>query len=94
MAQLPDQSSGIGWGCLVLPPSAALGVTGQRPESERHLYTESYPRTRHPRLGGRVAETLVLGDPSTGASKELSDGPALVPKRTVHRSLVLDRNGN
>jgi len=57
----------------ILPRGAALGVTEQLPISERHLYPESYlTDTLAVRLGGRAAEILVLGEPSTGASNDLA----------------------
>jgi cell division protease FtsH len=57
----------------ILPRGAALGVTEQLPESERHLYSESYlTDSLAIRLGGRAAEVLVLGEPSTGASNDLA----------------------
>jgi cell division protease FtsH len=56
----------------ILPRGAALGVTEQLPESERHLYPESYlTDSLAVRLGGRAAEIVVLGQPSTGASNDL-----------------------
>jgi cell division protease FtsH len=62
----------------ILPRGAALGVTEQLPESERHLYPESYlTDTLAVRLGGRAAEILVLGEASTGASDDLSSATDL-----------------
>jgi cell division protease FtsH len=56
----------------ILPRGAALGVTEQLPESERHLYPQSYlTDSLAIRLGGRAAEMIVLGEPSTGASNDL-----------------------
>ncbi len=57
----------------ILPRGAALGVTSQLPEFERHLYPESYlTDSLAVRLGGRAAEIIVLGEPSTGASNDLA----------------------
>jgi cell division protease FtsH len=57
----------------ILPAGQALGVTEQLPESERHLYPESYLKdSLAVRLGGRAAELLVLGEASTGASNDLA----------------------
>jgi cell division protease FtsH len=57
----------------ILPAGAALGVTEQLPESERHLYPLSYLYdSLAVRLGGRAAEVLVLGEASTGASNDLA----------------------
>jgi cell division protease FtsH len=56
----------------ILPAGQALGVTEQLPESERHLYPESYLKdSLAVRLAGRAAELLVLGEASTGASNDL-----------------------
>ena len=56
----------------ILPAGAALGVTEQLPESERHLYPLSYLLdSLAVRLGGRASELLVLGEASTGASSDL-----------------------
>src|SRR6201985_2949631 len=53
----------------ILPRGAALGVTEQLPETERHLYPESYlTDSLAVRLGGRAAEIIVLGEPSTGGA--------------------------
>jgi cell division protease FtsH len=65
----------------ILPRGAALGVTEQLPESERHLYPESYlTDTLAIRLGGRAAEILVLGEPSTGASNDLAGATDLATR--------------
>ncbi|MCU1492119.1 MAG: Microtubule-severing ATPase [Acidimicrobiaceae bacterium] len=65
----------------ILPRGAALGVTEQLPESERHLYPESYlTDTLAVRLGGRSAEIIVLGEPSTGASNDLSGATELATR--------------
>jgi cell division protease FtsH len=57
----------------ILPRGAALGVTEQLPLSERHLYPMSYlTDSLAVRLGGRAAEMIVLGEPSTGASNDLA----------------------
>jgi cell division protease FtsH len=65
----------------ILPRGAALGVTEQLPISERHLYSESYlTDSLSVRLGGRVAEILVLGEPSTGASNDLAGATDLATR--------------
>ena len=57
----------------ILPSGRALGVTEQLPLDERHLYSESYLKdSLAVRLGGRVAENLVIGETSTGASSDLA----------------------
>ncbi len=56
----------------ILSRGAALGVTEQLPVFERHLYPVSHlTETLAVRLGGRAAEIVVLGEPSTGASNDL-----------------------
>jgi cell division protease FtsH len=65
----------------ILPRGAALGVTEQLPESERHLYPESYlSDSLAVRLGGRAAEILVIGEPSTGASNDLAGATDLATR--------------
>ncbi|HET9691746.1 MAG TPA: ATP-dependent zinc metalloprotease FtsH [Acidimicrobiales bacterium] len=65
----------------ILPAGAALGVTEQLPETERHLYPESYLRdSLAVRLGGRAAEVLVLGEASTGASNDLAGATQLATR--------------
>jgi cell division protease FtsH len=65
----------------ILPRGAALGVTEQLPESERHLYPQSYlTDSLAIRLGGRAGEMLVLGEPSTGASNDLSGATDLATR--------------
>ena len=57
----------------ILPSGRALGVTEQLPLDERHLYSESYLKASLAvRLGGRVAENIVIGETSTGASSDLA----------------------
>jgi cell division protease FtsH len=65
----------------ILPRGAALGVTEQLPISERHLYPQSYlTDSLTVRLGGRAAEILVLGEPSTGASNDLAGATDLATR--------------
>jgi cell division protease FtsH len=62
----------------ILSRGAALGVTEQLPEFERHLYPESRLTTvLAVRLGGRAAEIVVLGEASTGASNDLASATEL-----------------
>ena len=50
----------------------ALGYTRQQPTEDRYVLTESELRDRlDVLLGGRVAEELVFGEPSTGAHDDL-----------------------
>ena len=65
----------------ILPRGAALGVTEQLPESERHLYPRSYlTDSLAVRLGGRAAEIIVIGEPSTGASNDLAGATDLATR--------------
>ena len=56
----------------VLPVGMALGVTTQLPVDERHIHTLSYLVAKlRVMLGGRAAELVALGQPTTGASNDL-----------------------
>ena len=62
----------------ILSRGAALGVTEQLPEFERHLYPESHlTDSLAVRLGGRAAEIMVLGEPSTGSANDLAGATEL-----------------
>ena len=65
----------------ILPRGSALGVTEQIPESERHLYPESYLKDALAvRLGGRAAEILLMGEASTGAANDLASATGLATR--------------
>ncbi|HEY8196498.1 MAG TPA: ATP-dependent zinc metalloprotease FtsH [Gemmatimonadales bacterium] len=56
----------------IVPRGQALGVTYQRPESDRYNYAEGYLRARIiGMLGGRAAEELVYGTRTTGAENDI-----------------------
>jgi cell division protease FtsH len=56
----------------IVPRGQALGVTYQRPESDRYNYPEAYLRARIVgMLGGRAAEELVYGTRTTGAENDI-----------------------
>ena len=56
----------------IIPRGQALGVTYQMPEDDRHNYSEPYLRARITgALGGRAAEEVVCGVPTTGAENDL-----------------------
>ncbi len=56
----------------VLPIGMALGVTTQLPIDERHIYKRSYLDAKlKVMLGGRAAEMVVLGEPTTGGQHDL-----------------------
>ncbi len=70
-----------GWPQADTPAAVALGVTEQLPESERHLYPQSYlTDSLAVRLGGRAGEMVVLGEPSTGASNDLAGATDLATR--------------
>jgi cell division protease FtsH len=56
----------------IIPSGMALGVTHQLPEAERHLLRQNYLEDSIVvAMGGRVAEEIVYGIASTGASNDL-----------------------
>jgi cell division protease FtsH len=65
----------------ILPAGQALGVTEQLPADERHLYPESYLKdSLAVRLGGRAAELVALGEPSSGAGSDLAGATELATR--------------
>ncbi|HEV2360944.1 MAG TPA: ATP-dependent zinc metalloprotease FtsH [Acidimicrobiales bacterium] len=65
----------------IIPTGMALGVTMQLPMEERHLYPREYIEdSLAVRMGGRVAEMLIYGDLSTGASDDLQRNTELARK--------------
>ncbi|MEW6488832.1 MAG: hypothetical protein AB1578_13080 [Thermodesulfobacteriota bacterium] len=62
----------------IVPRGQALGVTYQRPESDRYNYPEAYLRARIiGMLGGRAAEELVYGAKTTGAESDIEQATNL-----------------
>ncbi|RPH36804.1 ATP-dependent zinc metalloprotease FtsH, partial [bacterium] len=62
----------------IVPRGMALGVTYQRPDSDRYNYPESYLRARIVGiLGGRAAEEIVYGTKTTGAENDIEQATAL-----------------
>ncbi|MBD3182869.1 ATP-dependent zinc metalloprotease FtsH [Candidatus Poribacteria bacterium] len=58
--------------CSIIPRGRALGVTQKLPSEEKHNYTKSYLQAEITvKLGGRVAEQMKFGEPSTGAKDDL-----------------------
>jgi len=56
----------------IVPRGQALGVTYQRPQTDRYNYPEAYLRARIiGMLGGRVAETIAYGSKTTGAENDI-----------------------
>jgi cell division protease FtsH len=62
----------------ITPHGQALGLTEQLPERERLNLSEAYLKTRLAvMLGGRTAEELVFGEPTTGAENDLVQATSL-----------------
>jgi cell division protease FtsH len=62
----------------IVPHGMALGVTYQRPENDRHSYSEQYLRARMVgAMGGRVAEELIFGTRTTGAENDMQQATDL-----------------
>ena len=62
----------------IVPRGQALGVTYQRPDSDRYNYPEAYLRARIVgMLGGRAAEELVYGTKTTGAENDIEQATNL-----------------
>jgi cell division protease FtsH len=77
----------------IVPRGQALGVTYQRPDSDRYNYPESYLRARIVgMLGGRAAEELIYGTKTTGAESDIEQATGLA-RRMVTRWGMSDRIG-
>jgi cell division protease FtsH len=62
----------------IVPRGQALGVTYQRPQTDRYNYPESYLRAKIiGMLGGRVAEEIVYGAKTTGAESDIEQATQL-----------------
>lgn len=62
----------------IVPRGQALGVTYQRPDSDRYNYPEEYLRARIVgALGGRAAEEIVFGTRTTGAENDIEQATEL-----------------
>jgi cell division protease FtsH len=62
----------------IVPRGQALGVTYQRPESDRYNYSEDYLKARIIGiLGGRSAEEVVYGSKTTGAENDIEQATNL-----------------
>ena len=56
----------------IVPRGRALGLTQQLPDRDRYSHTEKYLLDRIAvMMGGRIAEDLVIGDITTGASNDI-----------------------
>ena len=77
----------------IVPRGQALGVTYQRPDSERYNYPEAYLRARIVgMLGGRAAEEIVYGTKTTGAESDIEQATGLA-RRMVMRWGMSERLG-
>jgi cell division protease FtsH len=77
----------------IVPRGQALGVTYQRPDSDRYNYPEAYLRGRIVgALGGRAAEEIVYGTKTTGAENDIEQATALA-RRMVTRWGMSERVG-
>jgi cell division protease FtsH len=62
----------------IMPRGQALGVTYQRPEDDRHNYSEEYLRARIiGAMGGRAAEEVVYNGRTTGAESDMQNATDL-----------------
>jgi len=62
----------------IIPRGQALGVTFQRPDTDRYGYSATYLRGRIVgALGGRAAEHVVYGEVTTGAESDLEQVTAI-----------------
>ena len=62
----------------IVPHGMALGVTYQRPEDDRHSYSEQYLHARIVgAMGGRAAEELVFAMRTTGAENDMQQATDL-----------------
>jgi cell division protease FtsH len=77
----------------IVPRGQALGVTYQRPSTDRYNYPEAYLRARIVgMLGGRAAEEMVYGTRTTGAESDIEQATALA-RSMVTRWGMSDRLG-
>jgi len=77
----------------IVPRGQALGVTYQRPDSDRYNYPEAYLRARIVgMLGGRAAEEIVYGTKTTGAESDIEQATSLA-RRMVTRWGMSERLG-
>ena len=77
----------------IVPRGQALGVTYQRPASDRYNYPEAYLRARIIGiLGGRAAEEVVYGNRTTGAENDIEQATQLA-RNMVTRWGMSDKLG-
>jgi cell division protease FtsH len=77
----------------IIPRGQALGVTLSTPEDDRFNYSEEELRAKiRVALGGRVAEELVYGEPTTGAESDIQQ-VTMIARGMVQRWGMSDRVG-
>jgi cell division protease FtsH len=77
----------------IVPRGQALGVTYQRPNTDRYNYPEAYLRARIVgMLGGRAAEEVVYGTRTTGAESDIEQATNLA-RNMVTRWGMSDKLG-
>src|SRR5207253_11016887 len=77
----------------IVPRGQALGVTYQRPQTDRYNFPEAYLRARIVgMLGGRAAEELVYGTRTTGAENDIEQATNLA-RNMVTRWGMSDKVG-
>jgi cell division protease FtsH len=77
----------------IVPRGRALGVTYQRPQTDRYNYPEAYLRARIVgMLGGRAAEEIVYGTRTTGAENDIQQATQLA-RNMVTRWGMSDKLG-
>jgi len=77
----------------IVPRGQALGVTYQRPQTDRYNYPEGYLRARIVgMLGGRAAEEVVYGTRTTGAENDIEQATSMA-RNMVTRWGMSDKLG-
>jgi len=77
----------------IVPRGQALGVTYQRPSTDRYNFPEAYLRARIiGMLGGRAAEEVVYGTRTTGAENDIEQATAIA-RQMVARWGMSDKLG-
>jgi cell division protease FtsH len=77
----------------IVPRGQALGVTYQRPQTDRYNYPEDYLRAKIiGMLGGRAAEEVIYGTRTTGAENDIEQATQLA-RNMVTRWGMSDRVG-
>ncbi|MCD6502100.1 ATP-dependent zinc metalloprotease FtsH, partial [bacterium] len=65
----------------IIPRGLSLGLTLYLPKGDRKLYSKSYLQIKLVQLlGGRAAETIVFGEPTTGASNDIEQASSIARK--------------